>query len=340
MFHITIKDQNAWDSIVSQFSCSHVFHTWGWAKSYSDAYSHEPILCCYGTPSAVDVALPLSKVKKPFGKVEFVSMPYSDFAGPLFRTSIPDAYWAQLFSYLGVKNLQLRTDREIKKVASFCSFSTYRIKLPSDASLFMRKLPAKSVRYPIRKATSDGYRVRLGKTEDIPLFHHLMSLTRRKHGLPTPPHCFYQALFTNVIAAGNGTILIAENSQGTPVASSVFLWHRGKGYYKYNASDPSARVGNANHLLLWEGVSEAIRRKCISFDLGRASKDNIGLINFKKHWLGEEYPLSYLSVRADGEVRAVSSEESKIHHLSRKVLQLLPVCFSKFSGEMMYRYFS
>jgi len=337
---ISLDEETQWNSIISNFKHSRIFHSWGWAKTFSEAYGHTPVLLCYRDNSKISVALPVSTVFRPFGKSYFVAMPYSDFAGPLFKTNISDELWNKILEELDSDKIEIRSDIQLFDISDKSDFSTYRIALPSSLEEMQANLPSKSVRYPIRKARRDGFSVRRGLYEDVSLFHHLMSITRRKHGLPTPPLKFYQALYRNVIQPGNGTMYIAENLNGKPVASSLFLWHKEMGYYKYNASDHVASVGNANHLLLWEGVSEAIQRKCSRFDLGRASSTNQGLVKFKKHWLGKEVVLQYVHVHSNSSFEAITSEESKVFVISQKVFQRFPVFLSKIVGTHIYKYFS
>ena len=340
IYTISLDQKNQWETLISVFKYSRIFHSWNWAKTFADAYGHNPVLICFGKDGIADFVLPVSEVKRPFGKSYFVSMPYSDFAGPLFKNSISDELWIKILEELDSDEIEIRSDIQLFDISDKSDFSTYRISLPSSLEEMQANLPSKSVRYPIRKARRDGFSVRRGLYEDVSLFHHLMSITRRKHGLPTPPLKFYQALYRNVIQPGNGTMYIAENLNGKPVASSLFLWHKEMGYYKYNASDRVASVGNANHLLLWEGVSEAIERKCSSFDLGRASSTNQGLIKFKKHWLGKEVVLQYVHVHSNSSFEAITSEESKVFVISQKVFHRFPVFLSKIVGTHIYKYFS
>lgn len=340
LFAVGLDAKEQWNAIIAEFQHSHVFHSWGWAKTFAEAYKHEPVLLCYGTQESIEVALPVSRVFRPFGKSFFVSMPYSDFAGPLFHSEIPEELWARILEELDTEEIEIRSEMLFHSLEVQRNYSTYRIDLPDNEQEMLANLPTKSVCYPIRKARKDGFRIKSGIYNDVHFFYELMSLTRRKHGLPTPPFRFYQALYRNVIEPGNGTIYIAENAQKNPVASSLFLWHGDTGYYKYNASDPAAKVGNANHLLLWEGVSEAIQRKCCFFDLGRATSTNKGLVQFKKHWLGREVPLNYAYVRSNNSIESIPSGGSKTLLFSQKIFQLLPVFFSKIAGNCIYRYFS
>lgn len=284
--------------------------------------------------------MPVSLVPGLLGKSSFVSMPYSDFSGPLFKEDFPAEFLLGVLRELSANSVEIRTEIPLINVKGELEYSTYRMDLPESEDGLLGQLPSKSVRYSIRKARSDGFTVRKAEAKDISMFHRLMNLTRRRHGLPTPPIKFYTSLYNNILNIGNGTLFIAETSSGEPAAASLFLWFGEMGYYKYNASDPNIRVGNANHLLLWEGMKEGIRRKCRTFDLGRVSRSNEGLIKFKEHWLGKRVPLYYVNVVSDGSIKPISGDESGIFKLSKRIFANMPAGFSRIAGNILYRYFA
>jgi len=284
--------------------------------------------------------MPVSFVPGICGKSSYVSMPYSDFAGPLFKEDLPAEFLYGVLKELGANSVEIRTEIPLNDIEAKQEYSTYRMDLPENEDELLRQLPSKSVRYSIRRARSDGFTVRKAVAKDIPLFHRLMNLTRRRHGLPTPPLKFYTSLYNNILDIGNGTLFIAETASGEPAAASLFLWFGEMGYYKYNASDPNIHVGNANHLLLWGGMKEGICRKCRTVDLGRVSRSNEGLIRFKEHWLGKRVPLHYVNVLSDGSIEPISGGESVFFKLTKRIFTKMPAGFSRVAGNILYRYFT
>jgi lipid II:glycine glycyltransferase (peptidoglycan interpeptide bridge formation enzyme) len=63
--------------------------------------------------------------------------------------------------------------------------------------------------------------------------------------------------------------------------------------YGYGASSLTARNIPANKLILWERIRDACATGVRSFDLGRVSYDNEGLIQFKRGWGAREEKLYY-----------------------------------------------
>lgn len=339
-FVLEHRDEVQWRGIIDSFPSAHIFHTWEWAAVFADAYGHRPYLVCEGTPTDVVSFIPVSCVPRPFGRSPVVSMPYSDFAGPVSRGGSSDGLLPRLPALVGSRSVEIRSESDVIGEGEETEFCTFRFDLPGTEEEMLKLLPSKSVRYPIRKATRDGLSVRPADAADIPAFHRLVNLTRRRHGLPTPPLKFYRAVHRHLLDTGLGSLLLAENSDGKTVAGSLFLWHGDKAYYKYSAGDPALSPGNAGHLLLWEGVREAIRRGIVQIDLGRISRDNTGLAGFKKHWGGVPMPLHYFIVRADGSMTSLPVGGPGGLHLVKGLFRTLPPILSRVAGDLIYRYFS
>lgn len=338
LFAVSPDDASLWEKIISEFSEASVFHTWRWARTFAQAYGHKPCLCCLEDDSKIHAVMPVSIVNRPLGRKFAVSMPYSDFTGPLGNWNSDD-FLTRLPAFLGVENLGIRTDIEFPSMQpSF--FSTYRLELPDNPDGLLNKLSSKAVRYPIRKAGKDGLKVTEANREDIREFYRLMRITRSMHGVPTPPLSFYQILYKNLIETGNGSLLLARNIKEKVVAGSLFLWYEKKAYYKYSASEPSVRSSGPGHLLLWEGIKRAIERGCTVLDLGRVSAKNKGLAAFKRHWLGEESPLWYFSIGKDGNISTIEQNESMIERLVSGIIKSTPPSISGLAGKMIYRYFA
>ena len=328
-----------WGEAVAIHPGATVFHSPEWAKVFQAAYGHRPFLVCGEDPDGAPFAVPVSIVSGPFGRTGLVSMPYSDFAGPLSAPGMGAVAAGTAAEALG-RAVEIRSEMDIAGTGKPSAFSTYRIDLPSDAGEMLQRLPKKSVRYAIGRAERDGVSVRRGDPGDAAAFHGMMGETRRRHGLPTPPLSFYRELFARMVEPGHGSLYMASGADGTLIAASLFLWYGRRGYYKYSAGDRSRSAGNAAHLLLWHGVREAIQRGCSDFDLGRVSRGNRGLADMKIRWCGEEVPLYYVTVAPDGGIEPVDAREGLLMRAMRAVIPVMPAAVSRMVGSLVYRYFS
>lgn len=338
--YISLENTSLWDQTVCKSPNAHIFHSSAWAKTLFEAYGHSSTLALYRNNNTT-LIFPYARISRPLLPDYFVSMPYSDFAGPLSLSNDGFSHLNDLVNLLPDKHIQLRSDARLNESCKPSMFTSYRASLSRSFTDFTAKLPKKSVKYSVRKALKDGFSIREGKRDDVRTFYDLMSRTRKKHGLPTPPLHFYEALYRNLVPKDSALFLFADDKDGTPVASSVFLFFNQHAYYKYNASISLREAATANHLLLWEGIRISSERGCDYIDLGRASNSNKGLIRFKKHWLGDPVPLYYLSISS---VNGLSSSSSNTGSVLPVILQHIitssPYQLSQVVGNLIYRYFS
>jgi lipid II:glycine glycyltransferase (peptidoglycan interpeptide bridge formation enzyme) len=87
-----------------------------------------------------------------------------------------------------------------------------------------------------------------------------------------------------MITSENGFILLAEHD-GLVIGASIFLKCGHTLHYKYNASDP-AKIHSLspNHLLTWNAIKWGHENNFTTFDFGRTSPDNKGLMRYKEMW--------------------------------------------------------
>ena len=339
-FRIELEEKEEWQETISCFEKAHIFHSWCWAKTFAEAYGHKPVLICVGKQGDIRAAIPVSIVSRPIGKPLFVSMPYTDFVSPLMKGPFSVELISAVFGILDIVNLQIRTDFPFNSSIAESGYSTYRLELLDNENDMLNSFSSKTIRYPIRKASRQNFSVRTAKIEDIPEFYKLINLTRKRHGLPTPPLKFYISLFNNVNMNGCGSLYLAERPAGSIIAASWFLWFNKMGIYKYNVTDPRSDYGKANYLLLWHGIKESIRRRCQVFDLGRVSDNNKGLIEFKRRWHGQKIPLQYMNIFSDGSMKPISGDESGFFRFTKRIFTFMPAGFSRVAGNILYRYFT
>ena len=129
-------------------------------------------------------------------------------------------------------------------------------------------------------------------TGDILLrkFHSLLVLTRRRHGLPTQPLCWFRNL---VSCLGSNLKIRVASKDDYPVASILTIRYKHALVYKYGASDRRFGHSGGMQCLLWRAIQEAKSDGLLELDLGRTDTDNPGLIAFKNRWGAKKSDLAY-----------------------------------------------
>lgn len=297
---------------------------------------------CRGEISGI---FPSFLVPTPLRPPRLVSVPFSDYGGPLFA----DPEVGRRFQDVLVQardrlygNMELRGEVQTSDTPLFVRTNYYKrhiLQLDKNPENLLKIIDKRTIQYSIRKARKSGVTVREDNTEQgMKEFYRLNVLTRRKHGVPSQPFRFFMNLWKNLINGGKGFLLLAEH-EGAVVAGSLYLCHRETVYYKFNASDPDCLTTiTPNHLVTWHAI-EAARGKGYNYlDFGRTSPDNEGLIRYKELWgaKGSDLPYYYFPA-AQG---ASSTEEKSLsYRVFSNAWRLLPDSWAESLSPRIYGYF-
>jgi CelD/BcsL family acetyltransferase involved in cellulose biosynthesis len=196
----------------------------------------------------------------------------------------------------------------------------------------------------VRKAQREGVKVRIAtdhsELREWFLLH--LRVRRNKHRLLAQPFAFFENMWDEFIARGNGFLLLAEYDSRI-IGGDLFLTWRDQCYYKSNASDTSYLHLRPNNLLLWYGMLEAKTRGCTTLDLGRSPRENTGLVAFKEGFGAQEETLhvvDYDTYRDESQ----ANREREARDLMRSMTQMfvredVSEAAAEEAGARLYRYF-
>jgi CelD/BcsL family acetyltransferase involved in cellulose biosynthesis len=286
-----------WDDGVLARKDHSVFHRAAWAKVLVESYGHRPFYLAIHLDGAGPVLVPMMEVRSAITGRRGVSLPFSDFAGPLWKGA---SRAAAVFPVLGRfaaqrpwRYLEIRGSQPAPPgVSPARSYHEHRLDLRRGAEDVFRRFPG-STRRAIRHAGKSGLRVVAGRSESLlEEFYRLHCRTRRRHGLPPQPPRFFALIHRHLMAAGLGETIVARRGR-TAVAGAVFLRSGGNGLYKFGASDPEHWPLRPNHLVMWTGIERLAAAGCDSLHLGRSCPTDRGLGRFKLSWASTEGALGY-----------------------------------------------
>lgn len=327
-----------WDQRVTTREDQTIFHHSTWARVLVETYGHQPFYLKISVQNAEAALVPLMEVNSPLTGRRGVSLPFSDFAGPLW--SDPDqapVVYAALLEFAasrGWKHLEIRGGL-IPPVGAkpFQTYDSHHLDLrQGTASIFHNLDP--SVRRAIRKSESSGIEVAVERNQQaMDVFYQLHGRTRRRHGLPPQPLEFFRNIARHLIERNLGTIVLAKLAD-IPVAGAVFLHSAGRAIYKFGASDSEHWPLRPNHGVMWAGIRELAEMGCDQLEFGRTSPADQGLIRFKLSWGSVRHSLSYFrhDCRANTWLTA--------HHLPTESHPLifghLPIACNRLAGRLIY----
>jgi CelD/BcsL family acetyltransferase involved in cellulose biosynthesis len=317
-----------------------LFHSPEWCRVLADTYGWEPrasvLVDTNGTPTA---GVPWCLVSDPGGD-RVISLPFSDYAGPIGAPPHDPLFDALEDAALPVRCRVLATPgapaaRPVVRTARW-----HGIDLDVDLDAMWARLGASS-RRAIAKARREGVAI-VERTDDdfLPYFLRLHTRVRTsKYRLLPQPLEFFAAMRNRFHAAG-GWLPLAAVRDGTVLAATVYLRSRDTLYYKFNASDPATLGSRPNDLLLWAGIELGRRLGCHRLDLGASDDDQAGLIRFKRGYASEEREIQTL---ASGPPLPPSLHEFRalLTRLTDGVThEAVPDELAQQAGAVFYRYFA
>jgi len=293
-----------WDRWVAGHPQATPFHHSAWARVLVRSYGHRPRFLAFlrrGRPAAL---LPMMEVNSVVTGRRAVCLPFADVCPPLiFEPMSPrllldvllrqaEAHAWRSIEWRGAAGLP---DDAVPSVL----FQAHELDLrPGPDRLQAGFDPA--VRRALRKAEREGVKTEVRvDAEAVAAFRHLHARTRRRHGVPPQPDRFFDAIRDEILAPGNGAVVLASLG-GAPVAASVFFHSGERAVYKFGASDERAQASRANNLVMWRGLQWLASRGAASLHFGRTSCAQEGLRRFKRAWGATESSLPYFKLRPPG----------------------------------------
>jgi hypothetical protein len=326
----------AWDSLVATRLNHTIFHRSAWARVLAETYGHQPHYLQIHLDESETALVPLMEVDSRLTGRRGVSLPFSDFAGPLSTPSaqagINDAL-LEAASARNWKHIEIRGNfLPHPGTPVFRSYDAHQLDLKPGLSAIADRLPP-ATRRAIQKAERSNLTVTTAHSEEaLANFYHLHGLTRRRHGLPPQPWRFFQSIRHHLITPQLGEIVIAHLS-GKPVAGAIFLHSGTMAVYKFGASETSCWPLRPNHLVMWHAIQSLIERKFQSLHFGRTSSDDAGLARFKRSWGCSHDPLPYYrpGMKSGGFV-------SRLLHINRRPLffSRMPLPLNRLAGRLIY----
>ncbi|MDA0676647.1 MAG: GNAT family N-acetyltransferase [Chloroflexi bacterium] len=195
-----------------------------------------------------------------------------------------------------------------------------------------------------RKAENGGVEIFEGTTKD-----HLQAwvdlhrnLRREKYHLIAQPFSFFENIWDEFIAPGDGFLLLAANN-GEIIAGTVYVNSGDTCYYKFNASSADGLRLRPNNALMWQGMLRAKERGFNNVDLGRTSVSQPGLAEFKASYGGVpssmvEYrflPAGYEQPGSEVQARSVISQLTSLLTDPQ-----VPDSVIEQASNLLYRYFA
>lgn len=315
-----LHDIEEWNTFAGQNGGT-VFHAFEWGDVIEHAFDYKRVYLLAEEDGILGI-MPLFYLKGFMAGRRLVSLPVSDVGGPI---GSPSAVHELLEStqqlmldcaadYVEVKSLLQEEDYVAGK-----QYVTFRLNLPGSEQELQHVIGKKN-RNLVRKAEKEGVRIeQVRDSAGIDEFYGVYAKTMKDLGTPPYPKKFYGYMQSILAPKGKATILVAKHGEET-VAGAVFLKFGETMYYFAGVSPHKYRHLSSNTLLVYTGLTQAVKEKIKLFDFGRTQ--TIGVYNFKKDWGGREEKLTYCYKMLNPEKKISSGKMQELAPIWRKLMPL------------------
>jgi hypothetical protein len=281
--------------------------------------------------------LPMAYIRSRLTGNRLVSLPFAHICGPIADTE--DTLCAMidravsLCKELNCRHIEIRTMQTLSLDADVGEgFSTYVLEL-SDPDRIWKTLNMR--RRSIRKARESGVNVKADDSvEGLRIFDILNQRNKRDLGVPAQPPSFLASIHRHMKPWYR---LYLADVEGKPVAGIVTLSFKDTVNYAYGASDPRYLALRPNDLTMWHAIEDSCHKGFRHFDFGKTSQNNLGLVNFKKHWGTRELNLRYYTY-PKASTSLSSGRTGKGYQLVTSIWRRLPLPVTRILSPLAFRH--
>jgi CelD/BcsL family acetyltransferase involved in cellulose biosynthesis len=281
-------DDHRWRAFVKGHPRASVFHTTEWIEALRLSYAYEPVVYTTSPPDTrLTNGILLCRVRSWLTGQRMVSVPFADHCDPLVdsdrdRVDLLAALRAATEDGCRYVELRPRTPGLWNESAAELteSFRLHELDLRPSLDDLFRRLHKSTIQRKIHRAEREDISCEEGRSDRLlRAFYRLLLMTRRRHGIPPQPYCW----FANLVACMDDRAQIrVAFKNGDPIASILTLSHGDALVYKYGCSDAAVHHLGAMPFLFWRAIEGAKANGASTFDLGRSDMENAGLIAFKE----------------------------------------------------------
>jgi hypothetical protein len=276
-------------------------------------------------------------VSVPFASVSDPLISEADQMSALLETSI-DLLESQNCDHLEVRAhgaTPLVLDERFQRDDSF---KHHFLRLDATPAQLLKRFHRTCVRQRIQRALKSRLTLKIvDQIADIDHFHRLYVDTRKRLGLPAQPIRFFRSMWDFFYQSGNLSLMVASY-QDEIVAALLLLKFRDQVSAEFEAYDSGFKYASPVHFVMWHAIRISHEEGYRTFDFGRTSVENTGLMQFKKRWATEVQDLPAFLYPADGLIQRSHLPGNWKRTLVERVVRGAPAPAMKYINEFCYRH--
>ena len=323
-----------------------VFHSPAWMRVLALSYELEPTAWIVrDSHGRARSGLASCSIVDPGGS-RSISLPFSDYCDPLLGddsdwTALADR-WLAHDVLARTRCLHSKAPLRDSRLESHGWAYWHATELERSKSAVWESLHP-SAKRAIRKAEAAGIEVRSARNRaDLRAFFDLhLKLRKEKYKLLAQPFRFFEALWSEFLEPGHGSLLLAEDNNRI-IAGVLLLESNSRLYYKLNASDPTYLAARPNDLLVWNALEYGRAHELEHLDFGVSDHDQPGLVRYKRKFATREERVTFLR-RPAARTELASSQDWRATLCDMTQLFTaanVPDHVTERAGDDLYRYFT
>ena len=338
-----------WDTFVENHPDGTIYHHSSWKEVIEQSFGYSPLYrVLEDNTGRIRSAFPVFLTRGLLSGKRLVSLPFSDYCNVLVESEDDLGLILQEI----VESPPARSSGQLRICLRDCIFDMRRHGFTTGSIFKNHLLHIDRPIDDIWDRVIDGSRrrnvntaVRAGLsifcTDGDPggsmeEFYTMHVLTRRKHGLPPLPRRFFENVGRILGPRGMASLLLAR-AEHRAVSGMILLRFKDTLYCLSNASLENRLDMRPNDLLWWEGIRIAEKEGLRSFDFGRTSPANEGLLSFKRKWGTVEKDIVHWVLPLRGRIK----EEGKgvgNSRLLQGIVRRVPSKLLRVGGQLLYKH--
>lgn len=325
---------SAWNKIASKSKGTSVSHLHEWGEILEEIHGHKIYFL-----NNKNTIFPIGHVRSRLFGNRLISMPFSDYGGPV---SIDSDSLGNIMQELEEISENIQPDfieirAPLEEYYDFfitngykmrVDYCTFIIPLEKNINEIWNALELRTQR-GINRSKKKGLSEKKAETnEDLIDFYSMYLKTMKRLGSPPHPFSFFRALWSEFAKRDIMQIYFAV-FDSKPIAAVLFFIHGNKIHYSYGCSLYKYRTKRANDFLFWNAILRFSQEGFKEFDFGR-TRHHSGVYMYKKGWGGKKVKLPYFYKFLNKQLE--ERQEMKHKKLSELWGKYLPVTISNKFG--------
>lgn len=330
------KDRCAWNDFVYNHKDSTYSHVFEWREIIGRTYGLKSNYLIFYIGDEIIGVLPLIYIPSIIGMGSWVSVPFTNYGGALFKGAYVEEINLQDVAKkfkLNDNNIKLRTISK-PNANGFKGPVTQILPLQNEEEMWSNFKG--EIRTSTRKAIKSGLVIR-NSNDYLNIFYRDVYVPCI-HNLGTPHHSieYFNWLF-KLIPDRVGLLTVWEDEN--IVGGIIYILHNS--YFSILVSNSKREYNRdrPNNLLIWESIKIAIGTRKTQFDFGRSNQRS-GTYNFKKRWGAIDHPIITQTISKDYSLTNADdiNYNSLYYRTAATVWKKIPKPIIRITGPILRKY--